>query len=172
MSSYNLYRDPWGEAAISGLVALVPVRKYPRWLRRALVLGPVLVSAAGMSYVVTHPGNSKRFAQRISGTKAEPPESVVQDNEAASEVGSINGGALAMKGAAMGAVLGGGIGAGTWLGLRADEWIEGQLRRLRVPYPRIVMGLGAAAVAWWIVDRDNKNETLSIESDHGRPERD
>ncbi|HLS13211.1 MAG TPA: hypothetical protein VK095_01730 [Beutenbergiaceae bacterium] len=41
----------------------------------------------------------------------------------------------------------------------ADEKIERGLRRARVPAPRVVMGIAAAAVTWYQVTSENKRST-------------
>lgn len=48
----EMLRSPWAQAVPTGVLALIPARSYPRWLRRGLIWGPPTISVAGVVYLV------------------------------------------------------------------------------------------------------------------------
>ena len=133
----GVFRSAWPQALIAGTVTLIPVRKYPRWLRRTLIWGPVAVATAGATALATNPKVLEKIQQRL------PRE----DNRSAPQEPSLprRPAALVATGVSVGAVMSLSTAVGFW----ADEKIERGLRRLHLPYPRVIMALGAGAAAWW-----------------------
>ncbi|MFD5823448.1 hypothetical protein [Nesterenkonia xinjiangensis] len=145
----QICRGPIGQGLASGAVALIPVRRYPRWLRETIVWAPS-ITMAGMFLC---PEQAQRIARQIGlegDERAEPPRSEA-DGEAEAECES----PLAVRLAAAG-FFGGAAYAVMRTGLWADTALESGLRRLRVPAPRVVLALAGGVVTWRIAEMERR----------------
>lgn len=116
--------------------------------------GPATAATLGATFLAANPSVLAKVRQRtfqadntFLGAEgalpaAAPQESAVFRSPAA----------LVATGASAGAVMSLSTAFGFW----ADEKIERGLRRLRLPYPRIVMAVGVGAAAWWQARQDQQ----------------
>lgn len=122
---HRMLISPWTQALAAGALVLIPARKYPTWLRQTLTWG----TAAGTAALIAAPGaGAAILRQRTDG----------EDSEA-EQIST-----AAHAGLAIGA---GALMYGSW---RFTWWFdtaaESALRKMRVPFPRAVMGV---AIAVW-----------------------
>lgn len=140
--------DPLAQGTVVGLLTLIPVRNYPRWLRRSIIWGPIVITSVGGVCLGAKPQMAEQLKQ------AEPAER----SEHASEpepVGGLRGAARALvPGLAIGAVMSGSMAVAIW----ADEKIDRGLHRIGIPFPRSVMGVAAGAITWMSVTQENQRD--------------
>lgn len=127
----SIVKSPLTQAAAAGALVLIPARRYPAWLRQTLTWGST-AAAAGI----------------IALPRAELPAPQTSAEEGAEREGPARShpmGPLARAGLAAGA---GAVVYGSWrFTWWFDEASEQALRKLRVPFPRAVMG--AACGIWF-----------------------
>lgn len=172
----RLLADPVAQGTITGLLTLIPARNYPQWLRRSIVWGPMVIVIAGMATMGANPQVAQQVSERLADSELRRgPELGVQDmgdqrsqpaqqpadapqehSESADESeppGGLRGAALTVLAAApIGATLSGSMAVALW----ADEKIERGLRRIRIPFPRAVMGAAAGAATWWNATKETQ----------------
>lgn len=139
----QICRGPIGQGLASGAVALIPVRRYPRWLRETIVWAPS-ITMAGMFLC---PEQAQRIARKTgleSDERAEPSR-IEAEVEAP----------LAVRLAAAG-FFGGAVYGVMRTGLWADTALESGLRRLRVPAPRVVLALAGGVATWRIAEMERR----------------
>lgn len=152
---------PWGQAVLVAALTLIPVRNYPRWVRRTLIWGPPVVGAIGFGYVAADPeslpqvSEERKSAEGATEERTESDEVTEPDAQGppktGSGVSSLSPLARAIVFATGGAVVGT-LGSGAMaVGFWADEKAERGLRKLKVPLPRVMMGCVVGALTWWQV---------------------
>lgn len=120
------------------------------------------------------PGQLTRTEQSQSGeqpapaqnvTPGDPPGDATQDrsehatqDQPATQPEPAGGLRSAVLGMFTGAVLGLALSASVAAAFWADEKIDRGLSRLRVPFPRAVMGVAAGTATWWSVTKENQRE--------------
>lgn len=139
-----------------GLLTLIPVRNYPRWVRQSIMWGPIVIAGFGAAYLGANPGMAKTLSKQAADTE-EPKQSEFDElSEHAPEpksAGGLSGAVRALvPGVAIGAVMSGSMADAIW----ADEKIDRGLRRIGIPFPRSVMGVAAGALTWWSVTTENE----------------
>ncbi|WP_022873175.1 hypothetical protein [Nesterenkonia alba] len=139
-NTYRFLNDPWAQAATVGALTLVPVRKYPGWLKTTLAWGPALGAAA----MVATPGATTKALRKLSEWVGDDPEGVREVH--------ITPGARAVAAVTAGAVMYGGWKLSLW----SDTAVENVVRKLRVPAPRVTMSLAAGCATWWQVKQANE----------------
>ncbi|NDK32350.1 hypothetical protein [Nesterenkonia haasae] len=139
-AGYRLSADPWGQAALVSALTLIPARKYPAWLKRALVWGPT----AGVVAIIATPGAPTSELRKLRTWQGQDPAAVQLP-----EITPMARTALAI-----------GAGAAMYASWRLSFWsdtaAENVVRKLRIPAPRVAMALTAGAATWWQVTRDNR----------------
>lgn len=125
---------PLTQATVTGLLTLIPARNYPQWLRRAIIWAPGVMVSAGMATMAAYPQSAQQSSQ---ATESAPPGGL--RSVALTTVASVP----------IGVVLSASMAAAFW----ADEALERGLRRMRVPFPRAVLGAAAGAATWWSATR-------------------
>lgn len=138
--AYNFLTDPWGQAAAAAALTLVPVRKYPGWLKATLGWGGALGTVA----LVATPGATTKVWRKLSELSGDSDEEIPQV-----ELTPAARGAIAL---AAGASWYGGWRLSVW----SDTAVEKLVRRLRVPAPRLAMGAVAGWVTWSQVQQANE----------------
>lgn len=159
--SRRFLTDPWSQGVLTGVLTLIPARSYPIWLRRSIIWGPTVIGAVLPAYLGASPEAHRRFTERMSRAgqdRAELDDARQAEPERSPQPEQQN----RLRGAAVAAVAGGAIGAALTAAMAVafwgDEKAEQGLRRLRVPFPRVVMGAAAGAAAWWSVVKENERE--------------
>lgn len=145
---YSFSKDPWGQAVMTGGLALIPARKYPAWLRQTIIWAPALTVTA----VAAAPGVPTAVLRRLSQWQGQDPEEVEFP-----EISPVTRAALAVS-------LGAAAYAGGRLSFWSDTAAENLVRKLRVPAPRVAMALAAGASAWWSVRRENQQAAARARS--------
>ncbi|GAA1821274.1 hypothetical protein [Nesterenkonia flava] len=183
---YDFWRDPWAQGALNGALALIPARKYPRWLRRTLVWGPPVAGALGLGYLASNPELLRKLGERYAdpqdASSAEPAEAEPSGPQASPEppTGGDAGGEEQSQhevarwkrgviGAVPGAFLGTLVGATFAGGFWVDEKVDRALRRYHVPFPRVVMGYSSAALGWWLTHQMNVYEERQKVKEAAKP---
>lgn len=150
----NILTAPLPQAVLTGALTLIPARNYPTWLRKSLVWGPTVVGVAGAVCFAAKPDVRAKLAERLpSAERSASGARKIEANAARSVVPT------PVRKTATLIVTGGGVGAivsvltagGFW----ADEKIERALRRINVPFPRVVMGAVAGLAAWYQAKQDD-----------------
>lgn len=137
--------DPLAQGTVVGLMTLIPVRNYPRWLRRSIVWGPIVMTGVGGSYLGAKPQTAEQLKQAERSEHASAPE----------PVSGLRGAVRALvPGLAIGAVMSGSMAAGVW----ADEKIDRGLRRIGISFPRSVMGVAAGVITWMSAAQENQRD--------------
>lgn len=145
-STYSLWTDPLGQAALSGALALIPARRYPPWVRGAMIWGST-VSVTGLALA---PGAATAALKRLGQWQGVDP---AEHEEMPSPSPAVRAGVALAAGAVM---------YGTWrLAFWSDEAAERGLRALRIPFPRVVMGVAAGVTSWYGVRGDNRRRAES-----------
>lgn len=159
--SRSFLTDPWSQGVLTGVLTLIPARSYPVWLRRSIIWGPTVIGAVLPAYLGASPKAHRRFTEQMSRAgqdRAELDDARQAEPERSPQPEQQN----RLRGAAVAAVAGGAIGAALTAAMAVafwgDEKAEQGLRRLRVPFPRAVMGAAAGAAAWWSVVKENERE--------------
>lgn len=142
-------QSPLAQGVLTGAMTLIPARNYPRWIRRSLVWGPLVLAPLGAAYLGANPQLLKSFTTQQSAEQSEDaiPESTVSgvSPEVLAPTQRCVGATKALlPGVALGGLVSGMMVAGFW----SDEQLERGLRRLRVPYPRLIMGGIAGVITW------------------------
>lgn len=173
----------WVQAIAAGAFTLIPARKYPAWLRHTLTWG----SAAGMFALFTVPGAAKKLEKLTSGNAgseksvagkagAEKPDvdgsSAEPSDDARADVEDADTGNPTIEKMVSNPVMRMGVGtvasALTYGLFRFSFWFdeaaERGLRRMRVPYPRVVMGVGTAALYGVSEEFERRSEARAAES--------
>lgn len=168
--------DPLAQGAATGLLTLIPARNYPRWLRRSIIWAPMVIVSGGMATLGANPERAQKLSKQLAAakhpsqgdpteqskpgeksahTKHVEPKEQPDHASRAEPPGGLRGAVLTMVPTApIAAALSASMAAAFW----ADEKIERGLRRMRLPFPRAVMGAAAAAAAWWSVTKDNQRQ--------------
>lgn len=137
---HRILMSPWTHAVAAGALVLIPGRKYPSWLRQTLTWG----SAAGTAAVIAAPGVGTAVLRRHTEEE---------------DAGAVQISLAARAGLALGA---GALVYGSW---RFTWWFdtaaESALRKLRVPFPRAVMG--AAIGGWYLATEANSAAPPDVE---------
>lgn len=157
----------WVQAIAGGAFTLIPARKYPAWLRHSLVWG----STAGIFTLIAVPGALAKL-QELTPDGAESQQPGPDNVEAeAADVRSVRVDDSDVPRARMEKVdasnadmpevasnpvvrigLATAVAACTYGLCRFSFWFdaaaESGLRKLRVPYPRVVMGIGVGGSYW------------------------
>lgn len=139
-------------AAQVGL-SLIPLRKYPAWLRQTIIWAPAVAATA----VAATPGAPTSIMRRLSKWQGEDPEEV--------EFPEISGAARAAIAVSLGAAAYAGGRFSFW----ADTAGENLLRKMRVPAPRVAWAMLGGAAAWWSVDQDNKRAAAEQQKKESAP---
>lgn len=163
----NSTMSMWLQAIAGGAFTLIPARKYPAWLRHSLVWG----STAGVFTVIAVPGALARLQEptpdgadshqpgpdnveaeiadvhSVSVDDSDVPRARTEKVEASNaDMAEIAGNPLVRIGLATA------VAACTYGLWRFSFWFdaaaESGLRKLRVPYPRVVMGIGVGGLYW------------------------
>lgn len=142
--SKNIYlrvlNSPWSQAIAGGALTLIPGRKYPTWLRHTLTLG----STAAVVALIAVPGLSSKALKNAAGQ--ERVETVEMTPR-------VRAGCATVVGASM---------YGMWrFGWWFDEASEQALRKLQVPFPRVVLGLAVGALYYSTDDRGQRERVTS-----------
>lgn len=164
--SRSFLTDPWSQAVLTGALTLIPARSYPVWLRRGIIWGPAVIGAVLPAYVAASPEAHRKFTEQMSRAGLDRAELDRAELDSARQADSGRSPQPEqqnrLRGVAVAAVAGGAIGAvltaAMIVAFWGDEKAEQGLRRLRVPFPRAVMGAAAGAAAWWTVVRENERE--------------
>ena len=158
--STEILQNPWTQAILTGALTLIPVRAYPRWVRRCLLWTPPLVGGIAGSYLSVNPAARGNF---LKGTGTSQPESVAEQSaqqrqsQSDQQVRAPNALGIIAVGVSTGAALFAVTAAVFW----ADEKLERGLRRLKVPYPRIVMAIGAGAITWLQETKEQQRDSIA-----------
>ncbi|WP_218219984.1 hypothetical protein [Nesterenkonia sp. Act20] len=136
-TAFRFLNSPWSQPLAGGALTLIPGAKYPAWLRQTMTWG----SAAAVTALVAVPGVGSAALKQASGR--ETVETV----------------ALSPSGRLGYAAAAGVFTYGLWrFGWWADKASEDALRRMRVPYPRVVLGAAVGALYYVTDDRDQAEE--------------
>ncbi|WP_422391925.1 hypothetical protein [Arthrobacter sp. N1] len=133
----SIVRNPWSHAVAGGALALIPGRKYPAWLRRTITLG----STATVVAVITVPRLGSKFLKHTSVQETPP-------------VTNISPKAKAGFATVAGALMYGTMRLGWWF----DEAAEQTMRKIQVPYPRVVLGVATGVLYYYTDDRRLKKD--------------
>lgn len=160
---------------LSGAAVLVPARRYPRWVKQTLTWGSTL----GIAALAARPGTAQtvlRQLRDVSGEGHLPPGDAsvtsAPDVPATEDGGGSSHSVPDLPPASLGVRLFfvGTVGAlmyGSWrFSFWLDEAAERGLRRLHVPYPRVVMG-AALGVATWVDTRRMNRQLDQRQQAHG-----
>lgn len=161
----------WIQVIAGGVSMLIPARKYPAWLRHTLTWG----STAGIFTLMAVPDAVSKL-QKLTPGQAGSDQPVPEDFEAESaDVRSASSEDTDVRRAGTGTVdassadiekidsnpvvrigVAAAVGACTYGLWRFSFWLDGAtergLRNLRVPYPRVVMGV-AVGVLYWATEK-------------------
>lgn len=174
----------WIQAIAGGAFTLIPARKYPAWLRHRLSWG----SAAGIFTLMAVPGVASKLQELTTGQTGSEKAAALEDVDA--ETVNVHGGSVEDAGTGrtstgkvdaskpdfenvvsnpvMRIGLATAVAACTYGVFRFSFWFddaaERGLRKLRVPYPRVVMGLGVAALYVVTEKFDRKYEARAGQS--------
>ena len=142
--AFSIARSPWSQAIAGGALALIPGRKYPAWLRQTITWG----SAATVVAVITVPGLGSKVLERTSGQET-PPITTPQTTR-------ISPKAKAGFATVAGALTYGTMRFGWWF----DEAAEQAMRKMQVPYPRVVLGIAVGVLYYYTDDRGQKKAVV------------
>lgn len=119
---------------------LIPGRAFPRWMQHTLTWG----SAAAVGAVVAIPGASEKILRRETSEEGATRE-------------RMHPAARATLASAAAVIM-----AGTWVfSWWADERTERALRKLRLPHPRLWIGVGLGAVELWTETQRRSQSALT-----------
>lgn len=136
----RILKSPWSQAAVGGALTLIPGRRYPAWLRHAITWG----STATVTVLVANPRLGPRVLGALSrSSDQEPPEPIETSPKA-----------RAVSAAVTGAATFGMLRLGWWF----DEAAEQALRKLQVPFPRVLLGVAVGAFYYATDDRERKDK--------------
>lgn len=159
------------QAAVVGGLSLIPARKYPGWLKQGLTWGSTgLVAAVALTPGATSGllkalsakyGDTEQPGQQAELGQAETGESASSDSSSEAGESEARGDAdrpqVSWMTRSAAALVTGGFTYGAWrFAWWADEAAERALRRLCVPAPRVVMAVGAGALTYREVRRDQR----------------
>lgn len=157
----------WIQVVGGGISMLIPARKYPAWLRHSLTWG----STVGIFTLMAVPGAVSKL-QELTPGQAGSDQPVPEDVEVElADVRSASGQDTDVRRADTGTVdassadiekidsnpvvrigVAAAVGACTYSLWRFSFWLDGAtergLRKLRVPYPRVVMGVAVGGLYW------------------------
>lgn len=155
----------WVQAIAGGAFTLIPARKYPAWLRHSLVWG----STAGIFTLIAVPGALAKLQELTpDGAESQQPgpdndetrnadvHSVDDSDARRGSKEKVDASNAGMPEVASNPVvrigLATAVAACTYGLCRFSFWFdaaaESGLRNLRVPYPRVVMGIGVGGSYW------------------------
>lgn len=149
--------DPFSQAIVTGALTLIPVRNYPTWLRRGLIWAPTVAGGLGAVVFAANPRLQRKLSAKAAIAEQfnpatrktlhpqEPPASI----RSKAPRGTVS---LIATGTAVGAGLSVVMAAGFW----ADDKVERGLRRLKIPFPRAVMGAATGVFTWWTLKHDHQ----------------
>src|SRR5690625_3442494 len=101
-----------------------------------MIWAPTVIGAAGSAYLAANPEAHRKFLEYV-------PESE-RPVDAEQQLSSVNPVAVTAVGSAVGAAFTAVLAVSFW----ADEKIEPGLRRAKVPFPRVAMGIAVGAASW------------------------
>lgn len=174
----------WIQAIAGGALTLIPARKYPAWVRHTLTWG----SAAGIFTLMAVPGVASKLQELTTGQTGSEKAAALEDVDA--ETVKAHGDSVEHAGTertstgkfdaskpesekldsnpVMRIGLAAAVAACTYGLFRFSFWFDGAaergLRKLHVPYPRVVMGLGTAALYVATEEVDRRYEARTAES--------
>ncbi|WP_344680851.1 MULTISPECIES: hypothetical protein [Actinomycetes] len=153
----EICRSPAGQGVLTGVSGLVPVRRYPRWLRGTLVWAPtLLVAAAG--FAPERVQQAARAAgvdldQETGDSADEPAGDPIEDG---GDEGSGEGAAPLPARLGLGLLCGAATYGVMRISLWSDTALESALRKARVPAPRLVMAAAGGVAAWGLAERERR----------------
>lgn len=150
----SFFNNPLSQAVAAGALAVIPARTYPTWLRRGMIWTPAIVGVAGSAYLVTNSKAVSKFAKPQKNT-GRADRDYLPTVQLSSTQRASRGTAMVAVGGGIGAVISLTTAAGFWV----DEKIERGLRRLNVPFPRAVMGVGTGALIWLQEKQDKRQNS-------------
>ncbi|NLS10913.1 hypothetical protein HGQ17_13105 [Nesterenkonia sp. MY13] len=127
----SILSNPTAQAALSGAVTLIPARNYPGWLRGVMSWVPALA----VSGVAMAPGATSGIIKKLQEREGTPTDTELPEPSPVVRAGLAAG---------LGALVYGSVR----LSFLLDEAADRGLRKLRVPFPRVVMGAAVAAGAY------------------------
>lgn len=167
--------NPWVQGVLGGALAMLPARKWPRWVRGAYIWVPTIGAASLAAAPEVWSRWIKESAQGSSSLGEQPPEGAaareaspaehigvgerdlhrvrqhaIDAAEAAPELTVARGASRLAAAAVVGGMA---YGAGK-LSLWADGALEDALRRLHVPAPRLALAVTAGVAFAWIATID------------------
>jgi hypothetical protein len=166
--------NPWAQGVLGGALALIPARKWPRWVRGAYTWVPTIGAASLAAAPEVWSRWVKESAQSSSLGEQPPEGAAARDARPAEHIGvgerdlhRVRQHAIDVAEAAPKLTIGQGasrlaaavaVGGMTYgvakLSLWADEALEDGLRRLHVPAPRITLAVAYGAACAWIATID------------------
>ncbi|GAA2124001.1 hypothetical protein [Kocuria atrinae] len=177
-------KNMWIQAIVGGAFTLVPARKYPAWVRHTLTWG----SAAGIFTLMAVPGvalklqevaTSKTGSDKAAALEDVGTETVEVHSDGVENADAVRADAGKVDASkpdfekldsnpAMRIGLAAAVAACTYGVFRFSFWFDGAaergLRKLHVPYPRVVMGVGTAALYVATEEFDRRYEGREAES--------
>lgn len=135
--AFGIARSPWSQAIAGGALALIPGRKYPAWLRQTITWG----STATVVAVIVVPKLGAKFLEHTSVQETPP-------------ITEISPRAKASFATVAGALMYGTMRFGWWF----DEAAEQAMRKIQVPYPRVVLGVAIGVLYYFTDDRGQKKD--------------
>lgn len=153
-------RDPLAQGAVVGLLTLIPVRNYPRWVRKSIIWAPMVITGVGSACFGANPQAAQTLSKKIAESESDQPEQTelperFEDTPTPQPRGGVRGAVRVMiPGLAIGAVISGSMAVAIW----ADEKIDRGLRRVGVPLPRVVMGVAAGLINGVSVAQENRRD--------------
>lgn len=147
----EICRSPAGQGVLTAVSGLIPVRRYPRWLRETIVWAPSIT----MVGVFLCPEQAQRLVRRAGMEVAAPSDRPRAETDAEGEPETDAEAPLTARLAAAGF-----FGAAVYGVMRTSLWadtaLESGLRRLRVPAPRVVLAAAAGTAAWGSAERERR----------------
>ncbi len=163
--------SPWVQGVIGGALALVPARRWPRWVRGAYIWVPTLGAASLAAApelwrgLVKEPDREEAGQQARASTQrdvsvqhvgvgerdlGQARRHAIEEAESAPKLTAAQ---LGLRLAAAAAVGGAFYGLAK-LSLWADDAMEEGLRRIHVPAPRLTLAVASGAACAWISSLD------------------
>lgn len=172
------------QAIVGGAFTLIPARKYPAWVRHTLSWG----SAAGIFALMAVPGVALKLQEVTTSKTGSDKAAALEDVDAETlnvhSDGVENAGAVQTGAGKVDASkpdfekldsnpvrrigLAAAVAACTYGVFRFSFWFDGAaergLRKLHVPYPRVVMGVGTAVLYAATEEFDRRYEARTADS--------
>lgn len=138
--AFDILSSRWAQGVLTGALTLIPARSYPRWLRLSIIWAPTAIAASGGAYFAGNPEQVQKLTKQAAGRWR-------------------SAAVVLLPAAAVGTVASGAMAAAFW----ADGKLDRGLRRMRIPFPRAVMGAAAGTATWWMVTKENERERAQQE---------